>query len=252
MIFKKFVVGPLDTNSYMIGSSKVIGLIDPGYGLNQIVRELEKVNPEQLIVILTHGHFEHWLNVDMLKDCFPDLILMYHKAEYDPHQKRITSEIIDYIIHTTDKYRMGKIREGDEEYKNFFECIKEYAMFTNIKADEWLREGREIDLGEVKLNTLETPGHSAGSLSFYSTDIKELRGHLVDGVIFTGDFLFKRNVGEFKIPYGDEKLLFSNIKHKIMNNPDLTDHFKIFGGHYGDTTIAEERMFNPFRARFLE
>ncbi|MFX1397920.1 MAG: MBL fold metallo-hydrolase [Promethearchaeota archaeon] len=250
MIYKKFVVGPLDTNCYIIGSPEVIALIDPGFDANKIIKEINKLNPARLIVLLTHGHFEHWLNIDKIRDYFPDLTLMYHKAEYNPQQKKITPEVIEYLINNVKKYKKGKIKEGDEEYKKLYEIIKEYALFTNIKADEWLKEGKKIKLGEKTLITLETPGHSPGSLSFYSSDIKEVRGHLFDGVIFTGDLLLKRTVGEFRIPGGDEKLLFSSIKHKIMNNSELTNHFKILGGHYGDTTIAEEKLLNPFRAHF--
>ncbi len=253
MIFKKIVVGPIETNSYIIGSenTKEIALIDPGFEPNRIIEEVEKIKPKNIKVLLTHGHFDHSIHLDIIKEHFPDLILMYHEAEYNPLSKRAGEEDIERMILLMENYEHDKSNDDYKDGKNNLEFLRDFGLFTNIKADKWLKEGIKINLGEITLITLETPGHSPGSLCFYSNDVKELRGHLIDGIIFTGDLLLKRNVGEFNIPRGDERVLFSSIKNKIMHNPDLTGHFKICGGHFGETTIAEEKLFNPFRNHFL-
>jgi glyoxylase-like metal-dependent hydrolase (beta-lactamase superfamily II) len=118
-------------------------------------------------------------------------------------------------------------------------------------ADQWLKEGDMIELDSIKLNVLETPGHSPGSICLYSKDVKEINGKRCDGIIFTGDLLFRRSVGRTDIMGGNQKLLFENIKKKIMQNPAITDNFIIFPGHMGNSTVGEERIYNMFKNYFL-
>ena len=124
-------------------------------------------------------------------------------------------------------------------------------VYTSKEADKWLKEGDLLKIGEITLHILETPGHSPGALSFYSKDIKKINGSKIDGIIFTGDLLFKGSIGRSDIQGGNEKILFDSIRTKIMYNKDLTDNFLICPGHMDLTTIGEERRFNPFKQFFL-
>lgn len=130
---------------------------------------------------------------------------------------------------------------------------KEYdsGIYNNKKADRWLSEGDSISVGEITLHVLETPGHSPGSLIFYTNDVKEYQGQKIEGIIFSGDLIFRRSIGRSDFGGGNPNLLFSSIKNKIMNNPDITDNFLIFSGHMGDTSVGEERKMNMFRNYFL-
>ncbi|MBA7711922.1 hypothetical protein ES703_120889 [subsurface metagenome] len=73
----------------------------------------------------------------------------------------------------------------------------------------------------------------------------------MDGIIFSGDLIFRRSIGRSDIGGGNSNVLFSSIKNKIMNNPDITDNFLIFAGHMGDTSVGEERQMNMFKNYFL-
>ena len=130
---------------------------------------------------------------------------------------------------------------------------KEYdsGIFHQKQAERWLNEGDTIDIGEITLHTLETPGHSPGSLCFYSNNVKEYEGHQIDGIIFTGDLIFRRSIGRSDFGGGNPNLLFSSIKNKIMHNPEITDNFLIFAGHMGGTSVGEERQMNMFRSYFV-
>lgn len=129
---------------------------------------------------------------------------------------------------------------------------KEYdSGIYQKQADRWLSEGDSIDIGEITLHVLESPGHSPGSLCFYTKDVKEYNGHDIDGIIFTGDLIFRRSIGRSDFGGGNPNLLFSSIKNKIMHNPEITDNFLIFAGHMGDTSVGEERQMNMFRNHFL-
>lgn len=126
-----------------------------------------------------------------------------------------------------------------------------YGVFSQKQADRWLNEGDTITVGEITLHTLETPGHSPGSLCFYSNDVKEFNGQSIDGILFSGDLIFKGSIGRSDFGGGDQELLFSSIKNKIMYNIVITDTFVIFPGHMGITTVGLERKTNMFRSYFL-
>ena len=130
---------------------------------------------------------------------------------------------------------------------------KEYdsGIYNNKQADKWLNEGDSISVGDITLNVLETPGHSPGSLCFYSKDVKEDNGQKMDGIIFSGDLIFRRSIGRSDIGGGNSNVLFSSIKNKIMNNPEITDNFLIFAGHMDSTSVGEERQMNMFKNYFL-
>jgi glyoxylase-like metal-dependent hydrolase (beta-lactamase superfamily II) len=121
----------------------------------------------------------------------------------------------------------------------------------NKEADRWLNEGDIINLDAITLHVLETPGHTPGGISLYTRDIKQLDGKKIDGIIFTGDLIFRRSIGRTDFPGGDQRQLFSSIKNKIMFNPEITDNFVVFPGHMGDTTVGEERNQNMFKNYFL-
>ena len=99
-------------------------------------------------------------------------------------------------------------------------------------ADILLKEGDEIVFGEVILEVLHTPGHSPGGISLYG-----------DGAVFTGDTIFLGSVGRTDFPNGDFDVLMESIKKKIFTLPDET---VIYSGHGPDTTVGQEKNYNPF------
>ena len=130
---------------------------------------------------------------------------------------------------------------------------KEYdsGVYSQKTANRWLGEGDVIKVGDITLHVLETPGHSPGSLCFYTKDITEFNNEKIDGLLFSGDLLFKQSIGRSDIGGGDQNLLFESIKTKIMNNDNLSDNFVVFPGHMEFTTIGFERKNNVFRRYFL-
>lgn len=128
---------------------------------------------------------------------------------------------------------------------------KETQIYTTKKADRWLKQGDTFEVGEYTLHVLETPGHSPGSICLYSTEVKEFKGQKIEGIVFTGDLLFRRSIGRSDLMGGDQRALFTSIKSKIMYHPEITDNFIVFPGHMGNTTVGEERSLNMFKSYFL-
>ena len=101
-------------------------------------------------------------------------------------------------------------------------------------ATETMQPGQTIEIGALRIETIHTPGHTAGMLSL-----------LVDGTdVFTGDTLFKGSVGGVRAPghttYADLK---TSIMDKLLALPAST---RIHPGHTDPTTVADELETNRF------
>jgi glyoxylase-like metal-dependent hydrolase (beta-lactamase superfamily II) len=100
--------------------------------------------------------------------------------------------------------------------------------------DELLVPGQVIEVGELRLKTLFTPGHAPGHVSFYLPEYH---------VVFDGDVLFRESIGRHDFPDSDYDTLMHSIESELMSLPDET---RVFSGHGPETTIGYERRNNPF------
>jgi len=117
--------------------------------------------------------------------------------------------------------------------------IHEYdaPLLRNPSADKTLREGDVIELGEVKLRVLHTPGHSKGSIALLGAD-----------AVFSGDTLFAGGIGRYDLQGGSLEEIMNSLKNKLLILPD---RLKVYPGHGPVTTIGEERRSNPFLQDFF-
>lgn len=106
------------------------------------------------------------------------------------------------------------------------------APALNVKADGYLSEGQELNVGTYGISVIHTPGHSPGGVSFHSP-----------GVVFAGDTLFAGSVGRTDFPGGSHEQLTHGVRTKIF---PLGDDIRVYPGHGPSTTIARERLYNPF------
>ena len=96
-----------------------------------------------------------------------------------------------------------------------------------------LKPGEELQIGELTVRALHTPGHTGGMLSL-----------LVDGEVFTGDTLFRDSVGGVRAP---GHTTYADLKRSIMDVLlALPPRTVIRPGHTEPTTVAEELEHNPF------
>ena len=104
--------------------------------------------------------------------------------------------------------------------------------------DAYPADGDEIDVDGVKLKVIHTPGHTPGSLSFYT-----------EGMLFSGDTLFQGSIGRTDLPGGDYDQEMASIVDKLLTLPDDT---VVLPGHMRETRIGFERQANPFILQELE
>jgi glyoxylase-like metal-dependent hydrolase (beta-lactamase superfamily II) len=80
MEIKRFIVGPLLTNCYLLISKDEAAVIDPGGGAKAILKEIEESKAKLKYIILTHGHWDHTLSVLKIKEKNGAKILL-HESE---------------------------------------------------------------------------------------------------------------------------------------------------------------------------
>ncbi len=93
--------------------------------------------------------------------------------------------------------------------------------FIGFKADKLLKDGDKIKIGNVILQVIHTPGHTAGSICLLGED-----------VIFTGDTLFRDGYGRTDLPGGSKEDMQKSLERlKTIIKPGITiypGHGKIF------------------------
>jgi len=99
---------------------------------------------------------------------------------------------------------------------------------------DYLEDGQIVSHGQIRLTALHVPGHSSGSLSFYSSDLK---------AVFTGDALFAGSIGRTDLEGGNFETLIASIRNKLSSLPDDTI---VYPGHGECTTIKVEKETNPY------
>ena len=107
-------------------------------------------------------------------------------------------------------------------------------MICGPKADRLVTEPDRIEIEGVRLEVLDLPGHSAGSIGLYDAQ---------DASVYCGDTLFAGSIGRTDFPGASQELLLQSIRNKLMT---LADDTKVLPGHGEQTTIGLERRSNPF------
>jgi glyoxylase-like metal-dependent hydrolase (beta-lactamase superfamily II) len=208
MIVRQLRVGPMVVFAYIVGSkeTKEALVIDPAGDERTILNTLKSLELNLKYIVNTHGHPDHTCGNQKIQERTGAVIVM-HQAEarlFDNPEARMTS--------------------------------RQMGFDSSPPVGLTVRDGEHINVGEVNLEVIHTPGHTPGGMCLYSP------GHL-----FTGDTLFVGAVGRTDFPGGSLKTLLNSIKTRLLVLPDETI---VWPGHdYGDaprSTIGREKKTNPF------
>lgn len=197
-------VGQLQTNCYLVidkKSNKAL-IIDPGDDADYIERIIADRNCKPVKIIATHGHFDHILAVTELK-------LAYK---------------IPFLIHKKDEFLVGRMQDSAIHFLGI-------SVDPPPPIDGFITQ-KVITIGESKLQVIETPGHTPGSICLYSKN---------DNVLIVGDLIFADGgVGRTDFSYSDHEELKNSLA-KIFKLPPET---KILPGHGVSSTISQESKFH--------
>jgi hydroxyacylglutathione hydrolase len=208
MIVKQFEVGNFAVFCYLIGDEETKeGLfIDPADDADRLISEAKSNGLNKIkYIVNTHSHVDHVMgNAEMVKKTGAKIIIHEEDAPY------LTRVPPDFIMM--------------------------FRAAPSPPPDILVKEGDIIQVGEIRLKVLHTPGHSPGGMSLY-----------MDGMVFTGDTLFVGSVGRTDFPGSSWDEMESSIRKKLYVLPG--DTVVLPGHNYGPTatsTIQYERRHNPF------
>jgi len=134
MLIKTLVVGPIDTNCYIVTDESTLecAVIDPGDESNVILDYVEDNKLKVRAIFLTHGHFDHRMAADAVAE---------------------ETGAPVYV------HRRDAVKDGFDQFK--YPAGEDTCYYA---------EGDVITVGSLAFTVLETPGHSPGSVTLQCQD----------------------------------------------------------------------------------
>jgi len=179
-------------------------VIDPGADANRVRDKMKRAGVTVTAIAATHGHWDH---IGGVMDMFQHTGAFIYAAKAERMVLR------------------NPALNGSLSMASRPIALMEYTP---------LEEGSVIQVGGASLRVLETPGHSCGSICLYDE---------ANGVLFSGDTLFRESIGRTDFPTGDAEAIVASIRGKLYALPD---DVKVYPGHGPVTTIGHEKMHNPY------
>jgi hydroxyacylglutathione hydrolase len=200
-------LGPFQTNCLILSCPQdgECWVVDPGMQPEPAIEYVRADGLTPSRILLTHGHCDHIGGTTQFKEAFPDVLICCPEKD---------AEML-----------------GDPDAN----LSAPFGLpMTCPPADEIIKPGQELTLGQTVWTVLDTAGHTPGGVSFYCQQEK---------LVIVGDALFSGSVGRTDIPGGSHGQLIENIRKNLLTLPDDT---RAIPGHGPETVIGIERATNQF------
>ncbi len=177
------VVGPIQTNCYILGNdaSHEAILVDPGDEADVILSFLKEKQVKPIAILLTHGHHDHILAINAIKEAYPE---------------------IEVIISAQEKTLV------DDPYLN--SSNGRFAHYY-YEPTRYIEGGDILNFFGMEFYVIETPGHTAGSVCYYLATAR---------ILFAGDTIFFESYGRTDLPTGDAKEMQHSLYSVLTTLPD--------------------------------
>ena len=179
------VLGEVGTNCYLVLPEDREGalVIDPADSPRRIIQQLETQKKKAAAILLTHGHFDHILAVDALREEYgcSVYVLREEQAVLDDPTANLSRSM--------------------------------YGRPVTVKADIYLEDQQIFEVSSFTVRVLHTPGHTVGGACYYFREA---------GILFSGDTLFNESIGRTDFPGGSMSALIRSIREKLLVLPDDT------------------------------
>ncbi len=131
MILRALQLGAIGTNCYILGDeeAKVCAVIDPGDDAPAVLNVVKKLGLEVTYILLTHGHYDHFMAVPGICQAFPGVPVYIHRADASDDSRA------------------------------------QYLQMPAMQGRVYWDEGDTLRLGSMTIEVLHTPGHSRGSVT---------------------------------------------------------------------------------------
>lgn len=209
---------------YLVKGKECDLLIDTGMGISPIKPVLEKLrnSAKPLIVANSHWHFDHIGG----NSFFENVLVPKNPAEIEGIKKGWTKEELEKY-----DFFKGFRQNGDSTVPANFDpdsfCIPGYRGISPV-----LEDGYVIDLGDRKIEVVETPGHTLGGVCFFDRSNR---------LLFTGDMLYEGPLYAFDEESDPDEYLKSlqKLQRKIKN-----EQVTIHPGHNYVENVCEPNLLH--------
>ena len=176
------VLGPIQTNVYLLRSQTSCVVIDPADNCDRILAALEGRLPQG--IVLTHRHFDH----------IAALAELVQKSGAQTWAHELDADAIE------------------DPSKDM---IEPGFMPAGTRIDHRVSDGDVIEVGDIAFDVLHTPGHTPGGICLV---LRDENG--APAAVFCGDTLFHAGVGRTDFPGGSTSDLARSIREKLAPLPD--------------------------------
>lgn len=207
----RFTFNPIQENTYVVfDDSKQCVLIDCGNFYPKEDKELadfiyqHELTPVR--ILNTHLHLDHSFG-----NAF-----VFSKYSIKPEANQADEFLIEKMPQYVAAFSLDH-------------CPNVQPLGAYIKNGDYIKFGNDI-----KLQVIETPGHTPGGVCFYEEKEKTL---------FSGDSLFFGSIGRTDLPKGNQE----NLVHSLQNNIlTLPEDVIVRPGHGKTTSIGYEKQYNNY------
>lgn len=183
MKIEKFVLGALQTNSYLIlnEDTKEVLIVDPATCPDYVLSHVKSNGYVPKAILLTHGHFDHVMGIEKWVELY-DIPVYLHEEE----KEVLATPNLNLSV------MMGK-----------------YYSYDKVQT---LKDGEILELAGFSFKVIHTPGHTKGGCCYYEES---------EEILISGDTLFHSSVGRSDFPTGSMSTLIKSIKEKLFVLPDM-------------------------------
>ncbi|MDY4671333.1 MAG: MBL fold metallo-hydrolase [Oliverpabstia sp.] len=181
---EQIVLGMVSTNTWFLMNeeNKELLIIDPGDEAERIQRKISQMGGIPKAVLLTHGHFDHMMAADNLRETYDIPVYAYESEKA--------------LLENPGANLSGA-----------------WASPYVLCADQWVKDGEKLDLAGMHLQVFHTPGHTAGSCCYYLQE---------EAVLFSGDTLFAGSVGRTDFPTSSTGDMRESLHRLLAELPEET------------------------------
>lgn len=213
LMVRGIVVGVFAENCWIIGNRRTgeAICIDPGDQPEEILALARDMGVRIKLIANSHAHIDHIMGVAGV-----------HAATG-----------AKFLLHPGD---LDLLRNGWRQAALRFGL--DLLSKRPPDPDAFVHEGDVVEVEGVQLRAIATPGHTPGSVSYYT-----------EGMLFSGDTLFRGSIGRTDLPGGNYEQELRSICEKLLVLPEDT---VVLPGHMEQTTIGFEKKHNPFVLEWLQ
>lgn len=184
---QKCILGSVYTNCYFLRNKETneVIIVDPADCPDKIEAKILQMNAKPAAILLTHGHFDHIMAAQAVKEKYGISIYACREEE-----EMLKSPAWNLSVH--------------------------YGNSCSFAADVCLEDLQVFEAAGFSIQMIHTPGHTPGSCCYYLKD---------EEILLSGDTIFHGSVGRTDLPGGSSGQIINSLHKLLSSLPEETEVF---------------------------